>query len=339
MMTAFARPARYAVPFFSLVFAAAAAHSQQLASGNPSDVIISQGGVSVTMQDIDAYAQKIPEGDRVGFFDNPKRIENVLMSLLLTKQLAAEARAQKIDQDALVQKELSQSEDDVLARADMEHFRKSLTPPSFENLAKEYYLAHKSEFVVPGTINVKHVLVSNKERSEAEAKARIAEVESAAKANPEQFDALIEKYSDDPSKGDNHGLMEDAGSSKYVPPFVEAAKALKKPGQISPPVKTQFGYHVLKLVEHKPDVQRAFAQVHDELIARLRTEYIDRQVADHQAQKRNQPVDANPDLVAAIRTRFLPPGAELPSEKAAEANAEKAKNNAAAEHRPDNGQH
>jgi len=266
----------------------------------------------------------------------------VLMSLLLTKQLAAEARAQKIDQEVLVQKEMSQSADDVLARADMEHFRKSLTPPNFENLAKEYYVAHKSEFLVPGTINVKHVLVSNKERSEDEAKARIAEVESAAKSNPEQFDALVEKYSDDPSKSENHGLMEDAGSSKYVPPFVEAAKALKKPGQISPPVKTQFGYHVLKLVEHNPDVQRTFAEAHDELVAKLRTEFLDRQVADHMAQKRNQPIDANPDLVAAVRTRFLPAGAELPSEKAAELNAETLKKNIdpnEQKRRSENGQH
>src|SRR5579871_6034384 len=120
MMTAFARPARHVAPLFSLIFAAAAAHAQQLPNGSPNDVIISQAGVSVTMQDIDAYAQKIPEADRVGFFDNPKRIESVLMSLLLTKQLAAEARAQKLDQEALVQKEISQSDDDVLARADME---------------------------------------------------------------------------------------------------------------------------------------------------------------------------------------------------------------------------
>jgi len=343
MMTAFVRPARHVAPFFLLMLAAVAAHSQQLPAGsNPNDVIISQGGVSVTMQDIDAYAQKIPQADRVGFFDNPKRIESVLMSLLLTKQLAAEARAQNIDQDVLVQKEMAQSADDVLARADMDHFRKSLTPPSFENLAKEYYVAHKSEFLVPGTINVKHVLVSNKERSEDEAKARIAEVETAAKANPEQFDALVEKYSDDPSKSDNQGLMEDAGSSKYVPPFVEAAKALKKPGQISPPVKTQFGYHVLKLVEHKPDVQRTFAQAHDELVAKLRNEYLDRQVADHMAQKRNQPIDADADLVAAVRTRFLPPGAALPSEQAAELNAEKIKKNVEADEqkrRAESGQH
>lgn len=285
------------------------------------DVVASQGGATVTLKDIDAYAQKIPEADRAGFFDNPKRIETVIMTLLLTKQLAAEARTQKIDQDPSVQLQMAQSADDALARADMDHFRKGLTLPSFDNLAKEYYVAHKSEFVQPGEIDVKHVLVSNKERGDDAAKARIGEVEAAAKTHPEQFDELVEKYSDDPSKSDNHGLMVDAGSEKYVPPFVEAAKALKKPGEISPVVKTQYGYHVLKLVERKADVQHTFAESREALIQKLRNEHIERLVTDHMAEKRNQPLDANADLVASIRTRFLPAGQKLPSEAAAEANA------------------
>jgi parvulin-like peptidyl-prolyl isomerase len=296
------------------------AATAQETNGLPAGVIAKQGNVQVTMQDIDAYAQKIPEQERVGFFDSPARIQNVITNMLLQKQLAAEARAQNLDAQPLMKVEIEQAIDDALAREALTHYRKALKLPDLNALAQEYYLGHKSEFVTHGTITVKHVLVENKDRSDADAKARIEEVLTEARAHPETFDQLVEKYSDDPSKNDNHGVMEDAGSGKYVPPFVEAAKALKKPAEISPIVKTQFGYHILKLVERKPDVQRTFAQVHDELVEKLRGEYVDRETKDHINQLRGKPLDADPELVAQVRTRFLPKGGKLPSEVSQEQN-------------------
>jgi len=288
----------------------------------PDDVVAQQGGATVTMQDIDAYAQRIPENDRAGFFDSPKRIESMIMSLLLQKQLAAEARAAKLDQDPDIQAQMRLASDDTLARAANERYRKSLKAPDFEQLAQEYYLGHKAEFALHGAVDVKHVLVGNKDRDDKAAKARIEEVEAAARAHPDQFDALVEKYSEDPSKKDNQGLITDAASGKTVVAFSDAAKALKKPGEISPVVKTEFGYHVLKLIERKPDGQRSFAEVHDGLVQKLRDDFIERETKDHTNQLRGKPLDANPDLVASIRTRFLPAGAKLPSELATEANEE-----------------
>lgn len=309
-----------------LALAASGAAAQDNGSNLPPGMIARQGNAQVSLQDIDAYAQKIPEKDRAGFFDSPKRIQGVIMNLLLQRQLAAEARTARLDADPLVTLEIQQATEEALARADLEHFRQGLKLPDFTNLAQEYYASHKDEFVTHGVVNVKHVLVSTKDRSEAEAKARIGEVEAAAKAHPDQFDALVEKYSDDPSKDKNHGLIEDGASSKMAPPFAQAAAALKKPGEISPITKTQFGFHVLKLVERKPDTQKTFAEVRTDLIEKLRKDYVEKQSADHVAQLRSISLDANPDLIASLRTRFLPPGAVLPEDAdkaAAEAAAKK----------------
>jgi len=288
----------------------------------PEGVIASQGGAQVTMEDIDAYAQKIPEKDRIGFFDSPKRIESVIMSLLLHKQLTVEAQNEKLDMDPGVKAQLQEAREDTLARVAVDHFRKTLKYPDFNQLAHEYYLGNKSEFVVPGALDVEHVLISTSGRTEAEAKARIDEVEAAARAHPEQFAALVEKYSDDPSKKDNHGLMTGVTTGKYVAPFVEAAKALKKPGDISPVVRTEYGFHVLKLVSRKPDTQQTFAEVRDNLIEKLRADFIDRETKDYVNQFRGKALDANPDLVADVRTHFLPAGGKLPSEMIQEAEAE-----------------
>jgi parvulin-like peptidyl-prolyl isomerase len=313
----------FAIAVSLLALAATGAVAQDSGSNLPPGMVARQGGAQVSLQDIDAYAQKIPEKDRAGFFDSPKRIEGVIMNMLLQRQLATEARAAKLDADPQVQLQIQLATDDTLARIDLEHFRHVLKLPDFDELAQEYYSSHKDEFVVHGAVDVKHVLVSSKDRSEAEAKARIGEVEATARAHPDQFDALVEKYSDDPSKDKNHGLIEDGASAKMAAPFAQAAAALKKPGDISPITKTEFGFHVLQLIERKPDRQKTFVDVHDDLIAKMRKDYIEKQSADHASKFRGNPLEANPDLVASLRTRFLPAGVILP-EDAAKAAAEAA---------------
>ena len=296
----------------------------------PPGIVARQGRVDVTLRDIDAFAQKIPEKDRAGFFDSPKRIEGLIMNLLLQKQLAAEARTAKLDSDPGVRMQIQQATDDTLARVDVEHYRKSLKLPDFNALAQEHYLSHKSDFLVPGAVDVEHVLVSTKDRSEAEAKARIGEVEATAQAHPDQFKTLVGKYSDDPGKQENHGLIEDAASGKMGVPFAKAAGDLKKPGDVSPIVKTEYGFHVLKLIDRKPGKQRAFEEVRQELIEKLRGEWIEKQVTEHTGQMRGKALDASPDLVASLRTRYLPPDAVLPQQAAKAAATDAAAKKAAA---------
>jgi peptidyl-prolyl cis-trans isomerase C len=172
-------------------------------------------------------------------------------------------------------------------------------------------------------VQVKHVLVSNKDRSDDEAKARIGEVEATARAHPDQFDALVEKYSDDAGTKGNHGLIDDAGPGKMVAPFAKAAQALKNPGDISPIVKTKFGYHVLKLVAHQPDRQKSFDEIRAALVQKLRNDWVSQRVAQYTGDLGGKPLQASPDLVASLRTRFLPEGSMTPetAQKAADAAA------------------
>jgi parvulin-like peptidyl-prolyl isomerase len=318
-----------ALAAFGCLLAANAAPAQDKASALPPNVVARQGGIDVTVQDIDAFAQKLPDKDRAGFFDSPTRIQSVITGLLINRQLAAEARSAKLDQDALVRRELDQSRDETLARVRMDQFRKDLKLPKLDALAEEYYAVHKEEFVVPGSVEVKHVLVSTKGRSDEQAKARVGEVLATARAHPDQFDALVEKYSDDPSKSKNHGVIDDAASTKMVAPFAKAAAALKNPGDLSPIVKTDYGYHVVMLVSRAESKQQSFSEVHDKLVAKLGQEWIEKQVKDHADNLRSQPLDANADLVASLRTRFLPPGAMLPSDADAAAREEALKKKAA----------
>jgi parvulin-like peptidyl-prolyl isomerase len=272
------------------------------------NVVARQGGVEVTMLDVDAAAAKIPEGDRAGFFDSPKRIEAIVGGLLYQKQLAAEARKAKVEKDALVQREIAQATDDVLSRVQLENYQKSLTLPDFNLLAKEFYASHKSNFVEAGGAAVADVVIAMKGRSDEEARARASEVEAAARAHPDQFEALVAKYSDDPNKLTNHGRMERY-SNQMAKPLAAAANALTTPGDISPVVKTELAYHVLKLIERKPDRQRPFEEIQADLLITLKRNYVTTQMDQYTGEFRGKPLQANPDLVASLRTRYATPAA------------------------------
>lgn len=288
---------------------------------DPSTVVAKQGGASVTLADVDAFAARIPEKERAVFFSSPQRIENLITSLLVQEQLAAEARASGLDRDPGVRTQIVLADDDVLSKARISQLHDSVKIPNLEEMAKEEYIGHKERYMTVAILNVKHILIDTKTRSEDEARALADKVDKEAKAEPDHFGDLVDKYSDDPSKASNHGLMTDVSGDRYVPEFIKASEALKKPGDISPPVKTKFGFHIIMLVRRSDAHQRSFAEVKNEILAKLRQQYVDKYVTNHTDEIRNRPVDATPEVVASLRTRFgtITP----PEEMAAKANAGK----------------
>lgn len=268
-------------------------------------VVAEQAGVQLTINDIDAFAAGIPEQLRAGYFSSPTRIENLIMNLLVSKQLTAAARASGLDNDPQVQLQLERAAEEALSKAQLQHYRENLALPDMEVLAQEEYLANRSRYARPANVSVQHVLVATKGRGVDEARARAEEVRSKALEAPESFEELVREYSDDPSSESNQGRMDDADNPKrYVLAFAEAAGALRQPGEISPLVETPFGFHVLKLLERRTAQPRAYDEVKAEIIERLEKEFVERKMREYTDRLRNQPLDANPELVASLRDRY-----------------------------------
>jgi peptidyl-prolyl cis-trans isomerase C len=127
---------------------------------------------------------------------------------------------------------------------------------------------------------VHHILVEK----EDEAKAILAQLKAGAK-----FEDLAKKNSKDPGSAQNGGELDFASPSSYVPEFSQAIVALKKGETTEAPVKTQFGYHIIRLddtraaqfpplADVKPQIQQRLAQqkaaaFRDELRAKAKTDY------------------------------------------------------------------
>lgn len=284
------------IPF--IVWAAPAADSDR------STAVVSQGGATVTLGDVDAYMARIPRDKWAGFVSSGDRIETMLRDILRTKQLAVQARELKLDQDPLVKAQIAYAEDDVLAKSRFQAYTDSIKAPDLSQLAKEEYLANKDQYLVPANVKVQQILISTDGRTDEDARKLADTVRGEAIANPTKFEDLVMKYSDDPQKDLKKGIVKDATSSKLVPPFAKAAGELLVPGSISPIVKTSYGYHILKLIESVPARQRTFDEVKAEILERLNKQYIAQQRTDFLNKLSSQEMKPFPDAIASLHDRY-----------------------------------
>lgn len=121
-----------------------------------------------------------------------------------------------------------------------------------------------------GDIKVAQILIAapkaKGEEGEKAALAKVKEVEAQLKKGV-AFEELVKKYSEDRFSNENGGELPIFGVGSMVPEFEKAAYALKKPGDISDPVKTDYGYHIIKLIQKYPIP--TFDSIKDELKRRI----------------------------------------------------------------------
>lgn len=106
-----------------------------------------------------------------------------------------------------------------------------------------------------GKVQVAHIMIrstaKNSEEFRANAKDKIYRIDSLLKSGGE-WNKLCKAYSEDPNSVHNNGLLSPFGRGQIVPEFENAAFQLSKPGELSNPVQTQFGWHIIKLVKQIP---------------------------------------------------------------------------------------
>jgi foldase protein PrsA len=124
-----------------------------------------------------------------------------------------------------------------------------------EDDIKKYFDQNHATLDKGEQVHARHILVADEKTAQL--------VESKLKSG-EKFDALAAKYSVDPGSKDKGGDLGFFGKGQMVPVFEKAAFALK-PDEISAPVKSPFGYHVIQLIEHKPAEKATLASSHDKI--------------------------------------------------------------------------
>ncbi len=124
--------------------------------------------------------------------------------------------------------------------------------------------------IARGTAEVAHIMTIANDKStpeqKANAKARIEEVYSKLKSG-ERFEDLVRKYSEDKSSASKGGVLNAFGINDMVPEFEEAAFALLRAGDVSEPIQTPYGYHIIKMIDRSQ--VKPFEEVKQELTKKV----------------------------------------------------------------------
>ena len=194
-------------------------------------------------------------------YQSPQGRKMVLDDVISLRLFSLEGEKAKLDQTQEFKDAIESTRRAMLAQAAMRELLKDIKVDESE--AKKFYDENKQSFMQPERVHAKHILISG------DADELAAKIISDLKAGA-SFDVLAREYSQDPGSKNNGGDLGEFPHGIMVPEFDKAAFSLEKPGDISEPVKTQFGIHIIKLEEKFPESPAPFEQVKDRIIQELR---------------------------------------------------------------------
>lgn len=195
-------------------------------------------GRSLTDKDLNGALGGLNEGQRKNLLADANARRQVLLNVIDQELLAQEAEKQKMDQDQDYKDAIALFRKQYLSNRLL---NKNLTSKLSDASARKFYESHKPQFSTD-LVRVQHILLTD----EASARAMIKK----AGEPGADFQELAEKNSKDPSSKNNRGDLGFIPRDRMVPEFTEAAFTAEV-GKVVGPVKTAFGYHVIKVTERK----------------------------------------------------------------------------------------
>ena len=239
-----------------------------MAQGNGA-VLLQGPGATVYESDVMNDAKRMPEEMRSSFLAKPESVAQMVEAMYVRRAMATTARSVGLADQPDIAAAIKFATDKVLSDAYLQKFNDQHRPDAklIDAQVKAVYAAKKDTFKAPEQVHVAHILVMDKDDAAGKAKAEKLLAEAQAGAD---FAKLAKDNSSDASSAVKGGDLGLVSHGKMVPEFEQAAFALDKPGQLSAVVKSQFGYHVIKLIEKKP----ARIQSLDEVRPELEKQYI-----------------------------------------------------------------
>lgn len=249
-----------------LILAAVAFGASGQASAEAGAVLMrAANGAEVTVADVLADAERIPPQLRGEVLGDAAKVVQLASNLAVVRALAAQAEAEGLAADPKVAAALRLARDRVLFEARLAAAAATVQadPAAVERLALADYRANPERFEVPEQIRASHILFRGDD-----ARTRAAVVLLALREPGADFAALAREHSEDPGSGSRGGDLGWFGRGKMVKAFDDAAFALK-PGELSGLVESDFGFHIIRLDEHRPAGRKPFDEVKGELSAAI----------------------------------------------------------------------
>lgn len=254
---------RYAI---ALALAAIATSACSKNAEKPAQVFATVNGETITTKDFDSFVTAMTNGALTADKLTPEQRKMVTDRLIVMHVAAADAVKNGLEKQPDTEAELKMMRLNVLSSATIKKYIDGIKI-SDADVQAEYttkYGTPKREF------KAQHILVKTQE----EADALIAKLKKGA-----DFSELAKKNSIDPGSGKNGGELGWFAEGAMVPEFTAAVEHLEKGKFTETPVKTQFGYHIIKLEDTRdsspPPLDQVKPQIENELKQKKVQEYIE----------------------------------------------------------------
>ena len=235
-------------------------------------ILAKVGDKEITQADLNIALKYAPREQAAQFntFEGKKYLLN---EMIMQELIYVDAKNKGLDKDAAYQKELETLKENLLKQYAINQLLKTVTVEEAE--ARAYYASHPNQFQQEESLRARHILIHDEEI----AKGALEELK-----NGKTFEEVASELSECPSRaqGGDLGYFE---KGKMVPEFEEAAFELEV-GQVSDLVKTQFGYHIIKVEDKKEAAVVPFEQVKGQIISHLEKNLQNKKVVEHANQLR-----------------------------------------------------
>lgn len=228
--------------------------------------------LDVTSIDVMAEFNKMNPAMRQEFFKATENVQQITNNLLVRRILAAEALKEKLGEDLVVQAAIAVAKDRVLSDARLNQMDKANEPDekALEAYARNKYQANFEKYQVPAQMRASHILLEKKDdKSYQQALDLLNKLKAGA-----DFSVMAKEFSKDPGSAARGGDLGFFGEGRMVKSFEDAVKALEKPGDLSMPTESEFGFHIIRLDERKPKTTLTFEEVKGTLMGESRAEIL-----------------------------------------------------------------
>jgi parvulin-like peptidyl-prolyl isomerase len=236
--------------------------SPAAAPAKSGSVVARVDGKEITVTDVQQRINALDPYSKARF-SSPEQRKKFLENLVRFEVLASEAQKRGYDRDPDVQRVLKNQMIEVFLRKELDDKLKAEEISDAE--VAQYYRDHESQFRQAEQVRVSQILV--KDRALADKVAAEARIQGQRDKSDAGFRALVSKYSEDVDSKELGGDLTflDRKSTQFPPALIEAAYALKEVGDVSPPVASDKGFHVVKLTQRRAGFTRPIEAVAGEI--------------------------------------------------------------------------
>lgn len=225
-------------------------------------------GTQVSADDVLSELRNASSANRQMLLSKPEMVQQMVNNLLVRRVLAAEAERDGLGKEPVIAATLAIARDRVLSDARLARLDAKNTPDeaSLDAYARNIYQANPAKFDKPAQTRARHILLAKSgPESLQKAKDLLAQLRAGA-----SFEELAKANSTDPGSAAKGGDLGFFAAGKMVQPFEEALSKLSKPGDLSEPVESQFGYHIIRLEERQEKSLRPYTEVREPLMQEAR---------------------------------------------------------------------